>query len=362
MCDTAAPAERDQSLRQQLVYLLRRETFKFDFWCLMIQADILYHDLRRLRTFASRSAAVGAIVWLLLILTVTTDSHETELIHKVVFFALLVLVPLGLSLVTGRRQEGSIGLFRVAVMAQPLAAIATIASFFLEKGLPSAALSATWLLFTAIVGLFGLTRLLRRGLYPLAESSVDAGLLYLPVAGGWLVIYRYGIQPFDYGETIILLTVVHFHFAGFAAPIIAGMAGRLLTKSQASAGRLFPFVVFALIAALPLVAAGITFSPWLGLAGTLLLTTGLMMLAVITIGKVLPRVRALGPRLLLLFGSLCSCVAMVLACLYAYSIVTHTLILRIPTMAMSHGLLNAFGFAACSLFAWSRITVSDLRD
>jgi hypothetical protein len=327
----------------------------------MIQTDILDHDQRRLRTFVRRSAAVGAIAWVLLVFTVTTDSHETELIHKIVFFAVLILVPLGLSLITGHRQEGSTALFRIAVVAQPLAAIATIASFFLEKGTASAALSVAWLMLTAIVGLFGLTRLLTRGLFPLAESSIDAGLLYLPVAGGWLVVYRYGIQPFDFGETIILLTAVHFHFAGFAAPIIAGMAGRLLTKSEQSPGRLFPFVVFALIAAMPLIAAGITFSPWLGLAGTLLLTTGLVMLAGITIGKVLPQVNSRLARSLLLVGSLSSCVAMVLACLYAYSIVTHTLILRIPTMAMSHGLLNAFGFATCSLFAWSRITAKDLR-
>ena len=328
----------------------------------MVQASVLAYDQQRLRTFATRSAVAGAIAWLLLILTVTTDSHETELIHKVVFFAVLVVVPLGLSLIAGQRREGSRGLFRVAVMAQPLAAIATIASFFLEKGLPSAALSVAWLILTGAVGLFGLTRLLTRGLYPLAESSIDAGLLYLPVAGGWLVIYRYGIQPFDYGETIILLTVVHFHFAGFAAPIIAGMAGRLLTRSQKSSGKLFPFVVFALIAAMPLVAAGITFSPWLGLAGTLLLTTGLLLLAVITVGKVLPQIESRLARSLLLLGSLSSCVAMMLACLYAYSIVTHTLILRIPTMAMSHGLLNSFGFATCSLFAWSRITANNLSD
>lgn len=329
----------------------------------MIHTDVLDTDKQRLRerlrAFATRSAAVGAIAWLLLVLTVTTDSHETELIHKIVFFAVLVLVPLGLSLVAGDRQEGSIGLFRVAVMIQPLAAIATIASFFLEKGFTSAALSAAWLIFASLVALFGLTRLLKRGLYPLEESSIDAGLLYLPVACGWLVIYRYGIQPFDYGETIILLTVVHFHFAGFAAPLIAGMAGRLLARRNSHPGKLFSFVVFALIAAMPLIAAGITFSPWLGLLGTLLLATGLLMLAVITIGKVLPQVESSVPRLLLLVGSLSSCVAMVLACLYSYSIVTHTLILRIPTMAMSHGLLNAFGFAACSLFAWSRITAND---
>ena len=50
--------------------------------------------------FSRKSAAAGAFAWLLLLLTRTSDSHETELIHKIVFFAVLVIVPLGLSLVT----------------------------------------------------------------------------------------------------------------------------------------------------------------------------------------------------------------------------------------------------------------------
>jgi hypothetical protein len=56
---------------------------------------------------------------------------------------------------------------------------------------------------------------------------------------------------------------------------------------------------------------------------------------------------------LILIGSLSSCAAMVLACLYAYSIVGHTLIIDIPKMAVTHGLLNSLGFALCSLLAWS---------
>jgi YndJ-like protein len=207
--------------------------------------------------------------------------------------------------------------------------------------------------------LFGVTRLLSRGLHPLPETSIDAGLLYLPVGGAWLIVYRLGVQPFDYGETIILLTVVHFHFAGFAAPIVAGMAGRVLAQSKVGTGRTFPVIVVALVVAMPLVAAGITFSPWLGLAGTLLLSIGLVLLAVLTITRVLPAIISLSAWVLLLVGALSSCVAMVLASLYSYSLVAHVLILRIPTMAMTHGLLNAFGFATCSLLAWSTISAKE---
>jgi hypothetical protein len=67
-------------------------------------------------------------------------------------------------------------------------------------------------------------------------------------------------------------------------------------------------------------------------------------------------------RTLLSIGALCSCAAMVLACLYSYSLATQTLILTIPRMAMTHGLLNAFGFVTCSLFVWSRIAPREISS
>lgn len=302
--------------------------------------------------FARISAAAGLVVWLFLLPTVTTDSREAELVHKVVFFGMLVVVPLGLSLVPTQDQPSGLSWYRLAVLAQPVAALPAIASFFFETGSLAASLSSAWLVLSVFIALFGLTRFKSRGLYPLEESSIDAGLLYLPVACMWLVIYRLGIQPFDYGEMIILLTVVHFHFAGFAAPVIAGMSGRVLSNRKHPQS-LFRFSVFAIVAAMPLVAAGITFSPWLGLIGTLLIAAGLFVLAVLTVGWVIPAIAPLSSRLLLLIGALSICVAMVLASLYAYSLATKTLIITIPTMAMTHGLLNAFGFVACSLLAWS---------
>ena len=311
-----------------------------------------------LPTFCKRIAAQGLALWTITLFITTSDSALSELIHKIVFFAVLVAVPLGLSVVAPADQSGSL-FYRLAVYTQPLAALLTVASFFFEKGVVSAALSSAWLIVTTLVALYGLARLISRGFYPLAELSIDAGLLYLPVAGGWLVIYRLGIQPFDFGEVIIVLTAVHFHFAGFAAPIIAGMSGRVLAATRYPRG-IFAIVVFSIVAAMPLVAAGITFSPWLGVIGSLLLTAGLALLAVLTIGWVRPAIASLKWRTLLVIGALSSCLAMVLASLYAYSLATHTLILTIPRMAMTHGLLNAFGFVTCSLVAWTQIAPQEI--
>jgi len=109
----------------------------------------------------------------------------------------------------------------------------------------------------------------------------------------------------------------------------------------------------------PLVAAGITFSPWIGFAGALLLTVGVVLLAVLTFGWVSPAITSIAWRTLILIGAIASCVAMVLACLYAYSLASKTLIITIPGMALTHGLLNAFGFVTCSLVAWSQIAPKD---
>src|ERR1041384_610113 len=307
---------------------------------------------------AKRSATIGFTAWLLLLLTTTADSAPIELIHKIVFFAVLVIVPLGLSLVAPPNQNF---IYKLSVPIQPIAALLTIASFFLDKGIPAAALSSSWLILTGLVALYGVTRLIARGgPYPLPELSIDAGLLYLPVAGAWLVVYRLGEQPFGYGELIILLTVVHFHFAGFATPIIAGMNGRVLASTDFPQ-RIYAFAVFGIIAAMPIVAAGITVSPLLGLIGTLLLSTALVILAVLTIGWVRPVISHPKRQITLILAALASCAAMGLASLYAYSLATHTLILTIPMMAMTHGILNAFGFVTCSLFVWSRIEPKELR-
>ena len=322
----------------------------------MTETTLRINAPQRLRQFARRSAAAGVIAWMLLVFANTSDSPETEVIHRVAFFAVLVIVPLGLSLVVSNEQTRGFGLYRIAILGQPIAALLTITSFFVEKSPLSAGLASAWFLLTAIVGLFGFTRLVSRRLYPLHETSIDGGLLYLPVAGAWLVVYRLGVQPFDYGETIILLTVVHFHFAGFAAPLVAGLAGRVLANTDQGSGRMFPVIVVALIGAMPMVAAGITFSPLIGLAGALLLSLGLFLLAALTIVRVLPAIASLSARVLLSIAALASCAAMVLACLYSYSLVAHILILRIPTMAVTHGLLNAFGFATCSLLGWSIAT------
>jgi hypothetical protein len=174
------------------------------------------------------------------------------------------------------------------------------------------------------------------------------------VAGFWLVVSRLGIQLLGYGDTIILLTAVHFHFAAYAAPILAGLAGRQLSK-KGSPIRIFKLTPIGIIGGTPLVAAGITFSPAAALVGTVMITVGLLILAVLTVIWILPSIPSFVSRLLLLISSHSILPAMLLACAFAYSILFQKLIIDIPLMAKTHGIANAFGFALCGLTAWALI-------
>jgi hypothetical protein len=313
-------------------------------------------DLSRLTPRWGRlSAALGGLAWLLLFLARIGDSQETALMQRIVLLGILVVVPLALSLVPAS-ESGDAGswLYRLALLAQPFAALGAVVSFILDPGVPAALLAFLWFCETALIAMLGLERLSRPELRSAAEVSIDAGLIFVPVAASWLVVHRLGIQLLGYGDTIILLTAVHFHFAAYAAPILAGLAGRRLNRF-AGASRVFKLSPIGVIAGTPLVAAGISFSPILALVGTLMISIGLVILATLVVGWILPSMESIPGRVLLLLSSISCLPAMILACVYAYSIVFHKLIIDIPQMAMTHGILNAFGFSLCGLLGWSLV-------
>jgi hypothetical protein len=302
------------------------------------------------------NAFIGGFVWVLLFLVSVGDSPETGLIQRIFILGVLVIVPLGLSLVpAGLPLDLDDWFYRSALLVQPFAAACVVVSFLFEPGRVSGALALPWWLLTILIAIFGFSRLRHPALRTTAEISVSAGLVYLPIAGFWLVVSRLGIQLLGFGDTIILLTSVHFTFAAYSAPILAGLTGRRLIQLGKS-DTVFQFVPFGIILGMPMVAAGITFSPLAALIGAVVLSLSLVLLAIFVIGWVLPRVSSVAARLLLSLSSFSSAAAMVLACVYAYSIVTRTLLIDIPQMAMTHGLINAFGFVLCGMLAW---TISD---
>jgi hypothetical protein len=230
-----------------------------------------------------------------------------------------------------------------------------VASLMLAQGLYAGLLAAGWLVVTGLLAVYGVTRVMLSRTLRAEELSLDAGLMYVAVGGAWLVMSRLGWQPLGFGSAIVLLTAVHFHYAGFAAPLLCGLAGKFMRDNSLGTKRALAAAASCIVFGTPLVAAGITFSPLLGLTGTMVVAAGLVLLSVLVVGWIVPQLEMFAARLLLTISAAASTSAMLLACAYAYSIVARRLIVSIPQMAFTHGIVNALGFSFCGLLAWSLI-------
>lgn len=279
-------------------------------------------------------AGVGAVIWVAF-----TARFELSMIEALFLWAPLVVVTLGLDVI---RPEGGLG--RVIQIAQPLAAILVGFSFAFQPGLTAAAFVAPWALVTFAMALLGAKRFFGRKPRNPVETFVDAALGLIAVGGWGLVMSRAGLKPAGFTEPIVLLTAVHFHYTGFAAPLLIGLAGRRAGPKRAilAAGA-------AVITATPLLAIGFTMrQPELKLVATIIIATGLALFAweLVRIAVEEPNGQA---RALVGIAAFSIFWGMALAGLYSVGEFRESLFIDIPGMAWSHGILNAFGFATCGL-------------
>lgn len=279
--------------------------------------------------------------------------------------AVACVVPLGVSVAADAVGDDG----HEAGALQQLLAVAApfgLASFVTGVGALAGGLAGVWLLATLAVALRGWQRLAVRGPSPLALLAVDLGHLYLPVGAAWLVASRAGLTPMGFYEPIVLYTAAHFHYAGFAAPVVLGLLGASLRADGASAGGALPWVyrlaAGVVMAGVPLVAVGITVSRSLEspaavvLGGGMLLAAGLLMReGRRRVGVAAWRSRASGA--LLAVAGLALVLSMSFAVAFA---LTGSAGRAAPggrvsfhLMAAVHGAANALGFALGALLAFA---------
>ena len=303
-------------------------------------------------------AISSLVAWLATFFFVFPVAVELAAVTRLLLFALIVVAPLPLALIAATETDSRIAqMLRRAQTVYLPAAILAVAAILLPIGPISAAFVIPWLVFTALVALAGLARLRTHPLSHLDELSIDAGLLYLPVGGVWLLLSRLGVNPLNFGDTIVLLTAVHFHFAGYSAPVIAGLAGRRLRELAPAALPLFRLVALGIIAGMTLVAIGITLTAVLGLLlpeaiAVAILALSLMGLSLLVLRYILPAAEQPGTRLLLLVSGLSPLITMLVALAYSAGRLTGAWSITLPQMIDWHGYINAIGFVFCSLLAW----------
>jgi hypothetical protein len=262
-----------------------------------------------------------------------------------------VAVPLALSLIPTTQASG---LSRVCGLALrwslfPGVALATV-SFFLRGTRAAGALVCVWLIVGLALAFDGLERLVRTRLASFQEFCFAIGEGYALVGALWLLASRLGLQPVGFREPIVLLTAVHFHYAGLMAAILAGLAA-----SEIGAPR-YPLALRAALtcAVLGPGLLGLAFlvGPKLKLAavGAMVIGECGLALATFRVGWSAPR-RA-GGRLLLA-GSACVIFGMALAGIWAIGEYPLHAFVNLEQMARYHGVLNSVGFGLCSLVGWN---------
>jgi hypothetical protein len=252
-----------------------------------------------------------------------------------------VIVPLGLDFLP------DVPPVRLARKLQPAAAILTTVSFFLPTGVAAAALAAPWAILNGLVALGGLMTLKDAFKGGIPSLLILAAMMFPPVGGIHLVSSRLGHPLAGFPEPIVILTAVHFHYTGFAAPILASLTCRTgpLTALAKTAG-------IGLVGGTPLLAAGFLFFPRLKPVAVGILVISILLAAVTQIAAMskLERGRS---RILLLLSSLAVVAGMILAAVFEHGVYTGRAWISIPRMAWSHGLLNGIGFSLCGLLAYT---------
>lgn len=195
---------------------------------------------------------IGLLVWLLFWFIPYYDQTE-----RIILFAVFVVVPLTLYRVIESAKQKPLFLLKLLVSQIPIGAMALAVSFLLSPGIVAGLLSIPWGFVTVWIAVTGAFLFIKRSAN-FAEVSKGIGFLYISIGGIWVVAHQFGVPLLGFQGHIMLLTVNHFHYAGFVAPVLFGFLHDSPWKSSLS--RIM--VVLGGIAPI-LIALGITYSPLL---------------------------------------------------------------------------------------------------
>jgi hypothetical protein len=293
---------------------------------------------------------LGVIVWLVLVAGTWSGWPQLGIIELLFLLAPWIVLPLGTSLIPSLdnfdQPTAQRSVLKWIIFAA--AALATI-SFFLPIGALAASLASAWLLVCALFALRGLRRLWRYRTKSFSQFCFAAGEAYLIVGGTWLVASRLGLQPVGFQEPIVLLTAVHFHFAGFLSAVLAGLTYERLRETRWS--KPLSAALAGVVIGPGLLGLAFLVGPKVKLAAVILIVVGQFGLASGMIRVALGTANPVG-RAMLLLSSGCVVAGMALAASWALGEYPLQSFVELGRMERVHGTLNAIGFGICGLIGW----------
>lgn len=307
--------------------------------------SIAITSLRKQPSVVWTTLAPGGALWLIYLLIARPPVMSIEWSRAMLLLAALTVIPLALPLVRDEKRHAL--LLHWAMRWQFPAAISLAFSLTQVEGAFAVLLALPWLAVTLLIATQGLLDLARRQ----RDAVVALAMCYLAIGGVWAVCDRAGWTPLGFDREIGLLTSIHFHFAGFALPLLAALAaGELGTRAARQ-------TAWAAVIAPPLLAVGIT-SAHLGAPHAIeTVTAAAMACAAFAVAWQYGNLSAqhgaeFQVRFCWTIAALMLAAAMIPAIAYGARGFLPIPWLDIPLMRIVHGSANAFGFTLPALLAW----------
>jgi YndJ-like protein len=286
---------------------------------------------------------VGALGIVASVALIALDGSRLGVISSLLAVGPLIVVPLGLASI----RPTAVGM----CVASPAAIIAIVLHAQSDNVRPVGVVAAAiWLLAAASVSAPAVIKWLIHppsNRFALEVLLPLAALVELTVGASWLLAATLQIELLGFSKTIVLLTAVHFHMAGFGACTVAAI--RLKGAADDVERTWLKRAAVLVLGASPVVAIGHLTIGALELFGGALLTGGVWTLAYF--GWKQSRVSTGIVRVLLSVGALAPFAPMLLALHYGLSRVSDVEQVSYQTIAIVHGGLNAFGFLTSNLMA-----------
>jgi hypothetical protein len=299
-----------------------------------------------------RTLVFGAAVWLLLVAATRIGWLRLDFVELLFLIAPWIVVPTATRLLPELQHSPFARWFVRSVRLQLVAAALATLSFFLPPDRNAGLLAAPWFLICAAWACDGLLRLWTHRTNSFAQICFAAGEMYLAVGGAWLVASRVGMQPAGFVEPIVLLTAVHFHFAGFLCCVFAGLTYRQLRESHWA--KLIGIALLGTVSGPGMLAIGFMIGPKVKLFAALLVVIGQGGLAIGMARIAWANIRSVA-GIALQVAALCVVAGMALAALWALGEYPLHPFADLYRMERIHGTLNAIGFGVAGLIGWTRI-------
>ncbi|ENQ3079305.1 YndJ family protein [Bacillus cereus] len=286
-----------------------------------------------------RNTMIGFMCYVIFLILEWPKLHPVE---SIILLSILIFIPMAFSIVDKKKRNGDeLFCYKLAVFFYPVAAISAMLAFVTDYFL----FAIIWFIYTGIVALFGVCRLLERGWKPLEETAIDSGFIYLFLGGFWFFSSVANIPIMQFSSDIVLLTAAHFHYSAFLLPLFAGLLGRKQQKKS----KLYTTALFIMIISPMTVAIGITYSRTFEFFAVLLYLISLYIYGIF-VWKT--KFTSKSAKVLLIISSSTLMVTILFSLFYSYGNFKQVMTITIAQMVWIHGVVNGVGVALPGCIGW----------